>query len=251
MKKVLISIFVFVLVLFSIPSVFGKSFGWGFKRNNQNIPPDVGPYAAIIEDTSSYYIGDPNEKTIYLTFDAGYDNGVLPKILDVLNEKEVKATVFVTGDFLKREKELTIRMAMEGHIVANHSWSHKNITTLSFNELESELRKVEAEFFDLTNQKMYKFFRPPAGEFNKESLKNVQKLGYKTFFWSIAYRDWETNNQRGSELAYNSIIDNLHPGAIVLLHTVSKDNLEALPKVIDTIREKGYTIQNLDYLIKK
>src|SRR5690554_8233653 len=118
------------MVLMSIPSTL--AYGWGFKRNSTNVVPDIGKYANEIEGTSSYYVGNPDEKIVYLTFDAGYDNGVLGKILDVLNEKDVKSTIFVTGDFLVREQELTLRMAYEGHTVGNHTWKHKNITKLTF-----------------------------------------------------------------------------------------------------------------------
>lgn len=250
MKKIFISIFVFVVVFLSVPLASAQSFGWGFKKNSNHTQPEIGKYAGEIEGTSSYYVGNPDEKIVYLTFDAGYDNGVLGKILDVLNDKGVKSTVFVTGDFIIREHELTLRMAYEGHTVGNHTWKHKNITKLSFEELSKEIHKVEDAYFRLTKQRMIKYFRPPSGQFNKEALKNVEKLGYNTFFWSLAYKDWETNNQRGAEAAYNSVMDNLHPGAIILMHTVSRDNLDALPRIIDGIRENGYTIKNLDYLIK-
>lgn len=248
MKKIFITIFVFVMVLLSIPSTF--AYGWGFKRNNNNVPPEIGKYASEIEGTSSYYVGDPDEKVVYLTFDAGYDNGVLGKILDVLNEKNVKSTVFVTGDFIVKEKELTFRMAYEGHTVGNHTWKHKNITKLSYEELAQEIKKVEDAYYELTNLQMTKYFRPPAGEFNKEALMNVEKLGYQTFFWSLAYKDWETRNQRGADVAYEQVMNNLHNGAIILMHSVSISNLEALPKIIDGIRNAGYEIKNLDYLIK-
>lgn len=237
-------------MIISIPLVSAKSYGWGFKRNNRNKTPDIGKYALEIEGTSSYYIGSENEKVIYLTFDAGYDNGVLPEILDVLANKNVKSTFFVTGDFITRESELLLRIDYEGHIVGNHTWSHKYITKLSFDELKDEIQKVENAYTSLTSKKMVKLFRPPAGEFNQQSLINVKKLGYSTIFWSLAYKDWETNNQRGGDYAYRSVMDNLHNGAIILMHTVSKDNLVALPKIIDDIRNEGYIIKNLDYLLK-
>jgi peptidoglycan-N-acetylmuramic acid deacetylase len=236
------------MVLISIPDVF--AYGWGFKRNSEHLQPEVGKYSLEIEGTSSYYVGNPNERIVYLTFDAGYDNGILGRILDVLNEKDVKCTIFVTGDFLVKEHELVLRMAHEGHIVGNHTWKHKNITKLSKEELENELKKVEDYYFQITNQPMRKFFRPPAGEFDKQSLQNVQSLGYTTFFWSLAYKDWEVNNQRGAIATYNSVMDNLHNGAIILMHSVSLCNLEALPRIIDGIRDEGYEIKNLDYLIK-
>jgi len=249
MKKIL-TIFVFILSLISIPGVFANSYGWGFRKNKDHLPPDIGIYHEEIKDTNTYYIGNPEEKVIYLTFDAGYDNGTLGKILDILKEKNVKATFFVTGDFLEKEKDLTLRMAYEGHIVANHSDNHKDITKLSDSELKEELEKVEEKYFLITGQKMTKFFRPPAGRFNKESLLKVANLGYTTFFWSIAYKDWLVKDQRGADHSYTQVMENLHNGAIILMHTVSSDNLEALPKIIDGIRNAGYEIKNLDYLVQ-
>jgi len=250
LKKFLIFLYVFSLVLIGIPLVGAKSYGWGFKKNNNNETPDIGMYANVIEGTSSYYVGDTDKKTIYLTFDAGYDNGVLPGILDVLMEKEVKCTFFVTGDFLTRESELLQRIVNENHIIGNHTWSHKNITSLDFEEMSEEFEKMEEAYTRLTQKQMDKIFRPPSGDFNKESLLNVQKLGYSTIFWSLAFVDWETDKQHGGDYAYKNIIDNLHNGAIILMHTVSKDNLEALPNIIDEIRNQGYTIENIDFLLK-
>lgn len=250
MNKFLKKLFVFILLFFiTYPTLNASEYGWGFKRNNEHKTPDIGKYAKIIEGTSSYYVGPTNQKVVYLTFDAGYDNGVMGKILDVLKEKNVKATFFITGDFVVREQELVKRLANEGHIVANHSWSHRYITRLNDEELKEDLEKVEIEYEKLTNKPMTKFFRPPAGVFNRESLLKVQKWGYITFFWSLAYKDWDTGNQRGGDFAYKSVMDNLHNGAIILMHTVSTDNLNALPRIIDDIRKQGYVIGNLDELI--
>ena len=237
MKKFLLVI-VFMLGFIVLPTLSASSYGWGFKRNTDHRTPDVGPYAQEIEGTSSYYVGPTDEKIVFLTFDAGYDNGVLPKILEVLAEKDVKSTFFVTGDFIERESSLVLDIVFQGHLVGNHTWSHKDITKLSDAELKSELEKVEEAYYKLTMQPLPKLFRPPSGQFNKESLLKVQKLGYLTFFWSLAYKDWETNHQKGEEHAYRSVIDNLHNGAIILLHTVSEDNLKALPRIIDGIRKK-------------
>lgn len=249
MKKFLLVI-VFVLGLIVLPTLSAASYGWGFKRNPDHRTPDVGPYAQEIEGTSSYYVGPTDEKVVFLTFDAGYDNGVLPKILEVLADKKVKSTFFVTGDFIERESDLVMQIVYQGHLLGNHTWSHKDITKLSDSELESELKKVEDAYFQLTLRPLPKLFRPPSGQFNRESLLKVQKLGYKTFFWSLAYKDWKTNEQKGEDYAYRSVMDNLHNGAIILLHTVSEDNCKALPKIIDGIRAEGYTIKNLDYFLK-
>lgn len=244
-KKMLIFLSVFV-IMFLIVMPSAKAYGWGLSKNDRHETPNVGFYKNEIEGTDSYFVGDVNQKEIYLTFDAGYDNGVLSKILDILKEKEVKSTFFVTGDFLTRQSELTKRIVEEGHIIGNHTANHKNITKISYEKLQDELETVENMYYEITGQKMIKFFRPPEGEFTKEALLNVKSLGYKTFFWSIAYKDWETNNQHGGDYGYKAIMNNVHNGAIILMHTVSKDNLECLPRVIDELRAQGYTIKNLD-----
>ena len=220
--------------------------GWGFRKNPNHLPPDIGRYSETIKDTNSYFIGD--EKNIYLTFDAGYDNGNLEGILDVLKDKKVQATFFVTGDFVNRFSDLTKRMVEEGHIVANHSYSHRTINSLSKEELSSDLKKLEDDFEKVTGEKMVKVFRPPKGEFDRNSLMSLKELGYKTVFWSIAYEDWSKEHQKGKDYSYNSVINNLHPGAIILMHTVSTSNKEALPDIIDEIRNQGYEFSDVTKL---
>ena len=222
MKKIFSVICVFIfLFLISNPKTF--AYGWGFSKNDRHETPEIGIYKNEIEGTNSYYLGDETKKEVYLTFDAGYDNGVLSGILDILKEKNE-----------------------EGYIIGNHTWGHKNITKISYEKLKEEIEKIEDEYYKITGKEMIKFFRPPEGEFTKAALENVSSLGYKTFFWSIAYKDWETNNQRGGDYGYNAIMNNIHNGAIILMHTVSKDNLECLPRVIDDLRNDEYLIKNLD-----
>lgn len=248
MKKILIIVSLFIFV--SIPSLSAKSYGWGYKKNNQHIQPEIGVYEDIIADTNTYYVGDANEKAVYLTFDAGYDNGNLIKILNILDEKKVNATFFITGDFVSRFSELTIELALRNQNVGNHTWSHKNITTLSKNEIKQELEKVENKYYSLTGKEIDHFFRPPAGCFNNESLNTIKELGYSTILWSVAYVDWKTDAQNGVENSINSVLNNLHNGAIILLHTVSSDNVNALPIIIDKIREEGYAIKPIQNILK-
>lgn len=247
MRKILFSVFILLLLILK-PSVSAKSYGWGFNRNDQNIQPDIGKYADEIKGTGSYYVGDPDKKVIYLTFDAGYDNGNLQIILNVLKEKDVKSTFFLTGDFLEREKELLDQMVNDGHLVGNHTWGHKDISKLSQSQLEEQLKLFEDKYYELYNEYPSKLFRPPAGQFDNLSLMRVKELGYNTIFWSIAFKDWLDDN-RGEDYAYNNVVNNLHNGAIVLLHTVSRDNALALGKIIDKIHEDGYEIRNLDSLV--
>lgn len=241
MRKILI---LTLLTIFNVP-IISKTYGWGFKRNNNHEQPEIGAYEEEIKDTNTYYVGKNDKKIVYLTFDAGYDNGNLIKILDTLDEKDVVGTFFLTGDFLTRFSDLTKEIALRNHIVGNHTWNHKNITKLSNDKLVEEVRSVEEKYFELTGKEMDKFFRPPAGNFNHESLVKIKNLGYSTILWSIAYVDWKTNEQNGIENSVNSVINNLHNGAIILLHTVSEDNSKALPIIIDKIREEGYSIEPL------
>ena len=205
--------------------------------------PEIGRYQAIIEGTSSYYVGDTTKKEVYLTFDAGYDNGEMPKILDTLNTKKVRATFFITGDFVNRFPELCLRLAF-----GNHSYGHRLIPGISAGDLHNEIDKLADKYYRLTGRAMSPYFRPPAGEFDRASLLKVQAMGLKTVFWSIAFRDWLTNEQKGSQHSYDSVIDNLHNGAIILLHTVSQSNSDALGKIIDEIRNQGYVFKTVEEL---
>lgn len=242
MKKVLI----FFLSLLIFVGINVNAYGFGYRKNTLHESPDVGIYKEIIDGTDSYYVGNESEKTIYLTFDAGYDNGNLIKILDILDEKNVKSTFFVTGDFLERNSDLAKEVVIRGHIIGNHTYHHKNITKLSADEISQEVKLLEDKYEELTSQKMVKVFRPPEGEFNKDSLMTIKNLGYKTFFWSIAYDDWNTDEQKGENYGYTKVMDNLHNGAIILLHTVSSDNVKILPRIIDDAVSEGYVFKNLD-----
>lgn len=232
-------------IFFTSTYITSNASGWGFRKNKNHQVPEIGKYQEEIDGTNSFYVG-PDEKSVYLTFDAGYDNDNLPKILDTLQEKNVKASFFITGDFVKRFSSLTKRIVDEGHLVCNHSYAHKNIMTLSLSDLEKDLTKLEDEFYLLTGTKMAKYFRPPEGLFNRTSLLNVKSLGFKTIFWSIAYVDWNQNEQKGVDYCVKTIMDNLHNGAIILMHSVSRSNQEALPIVIDKITQEGYTFKTVD-----
>ena len=249
-NKIYKRLIVMFLLFFMLLGLNVNAYGFGFKKNGEHEQPDIGKYQQEIEGTNSYYVGNNEEKTLYLTFDAGYDNGNLSKILDILKEKDVKATFFVTGDFITREKVLLQRIVSEGHIVGNHTYHHKNITKLDSAKIKEEIFLLNNAYKEVIGTDMPMYFRPPEGEFNKESLLIVKSLGYSTFFWSVAYDDWNTKQQKGVEYAYNKIMDNLHNGAIILLHTVSSDNANVLGKVIDDSRSLGYTFNNLDQFKK-
>lgn len=223
---------------------------WWFKRNKNNTPPSA-QYDIAIGKYDAYYLGETQKKTIYLTFDEGYENGYSEKILNVLKEYDVKAAFFVTKSYIRDNPELIKRMVAEGHIVGNHSVTHPDMTKLTAEQIATEINDCSAYFKEVTGQEMPHFFRPPEGVYSIHSLEQTQALGYKTIFWSFAYGDWDVNNQPGKEAAYNMVMENYHNGSIMLLHAVSQSNTEALPDIINSLREKGYTFMTLNDLPEK
>lgn len=217
---------------------------WWFRRNDTKTPPTAQNDICIF-DYNAYYLGDTSQKVIYLTFDEGYENGYTAQILDILKANDVQAAFFVTVPYIEQEPELIKRMVEEGHVVGNHSDTHPNMSTLSEADMAAEINNCNAAFEALTGRPIDPFFRPPAGEYSIRSLTQTQALGYKTIFWSLAYQDWDVNNQPGKDAAYHSAVDYVHNGAIVLLHAVSQSNTEALDEVLKTLKAEGYEFKSL------
>lgn len=223
-----------------------KLYRWGIVRNKNNQPPN--PSAGlkdVLEKHGGKYLGDTSKKTIYLTLDEGYENGYTPAILDTLKQKNVKACFFITGPYLAKHMNLVERMVNEGHTVGNHTVNHPSLPTVSSERIEKELIELDRVFYEKFGKNM-RFLRPPKGEFNERSLEVAKRLGYTTVMWSFAYDDWNVNKQRGADYAYNMVINNLHNGAILLLHAVSKDNTDALGRIIDKARELGYEFESIE-----
>lgn len=228
-----------------------KAYHFGFKRSVGGQLPSIQEegFAHILDQNEALFIGNTSEKVLYLTFDNGYENGFTAPILDTLREKKVPAAFFVTGHYVKDQPELIKRMVDEGHIVGNHSWSHPDMTTMSNDQIRQELARVKDGVAAISSQKSMHYLRPPRGIFNDRVLAVSREEGYTSVFWSLAYKDWEVNNQKGADYAYQQIMKQLHPGSIMLIHSVSSDNAAALPRVIDDARSKGYEFESLDMLM--
>lgn len=241
-----------LLCVISPISAWGQPgvYHFGFKKSVEGRLPSIDEegFKNIVTKHGALFLGNTSQKELYLTFDNGYENGFTPRILDVLKEKQVPAAFFVTGHYVKEQPELIKRMAAEGHIVGNHSWSHPDMSQLSQDSIKTELEKVKAQVEILTGQKEMKYLRPPRGIFSEHVLAASKQLGYTNVFWSVAYKDWDVNAQRGSQYAYSEVVKQLHPGAIILLHSVSRDNTEALGRIVDEARRQGYEFKSLDQL---
>ncbi|MYL71557.1 delta-lactam-biosynthetic de-N-acetylase [Halobacillus litoralis] len=241
---------VLVLVLLILPNQTLAE-GWGFSKKKDGSVPDVGRYGPMIEKYDGFYVDPSGDPIVYLTFDNGYEQGYTGQVLDVLKDKGVPATFFVTGHYIESAPDLLKRMAKEGHLIGNHSWSHPDFTKVSKGKMKQELERVDEAVKELTDQEVMTFVRPPRGTFNEETLGWAKEFGYTHAFWSLAFVDWETDKQQGWEYAYRSVIDQIHPGAVILLHTVSQDNAEALAQLIDELRKRGYSFGSLNDLMIK
>ena len=226
-----------------------KSSGWGFKKIKDSEPDIPGKIIEMFRKYNTFYIDDKREKTLYLTFDEGYENGYTAQILDVLKKYNIPAAFFITGPYLERESELVKRMVNEGHIVGNHTVHHPNLPKLtSAKKMAEELCSLNEQFVSHFGFSM-RYMRPPEGEYSERLLAVANTLGYKTVFWSFAYRDWDPSAQKGSSYAFEQVTPYLHNGAILLLHAVSKDNADALENIIQFALNSGYKFKSINEIV--
>lgn len=234
----------------SMDSVMEFSEGnWGLSFQEEGKPPVANATAEELKKYDAYYANITEEKVLYLTFDAGFENGNTPAILDALKKHNVPATFFVVGTYITSNEDLIKRMLSEGHTVGNHTYHHPDMSQIAAKEaFEKELKDVETAYKEITGQEMKKFYRPPQGKYSESNLQMAKELGYKTFFWSLAYVDWYENDQPTKEEAFDKLLGRIHPGAIVLLHSTSKTNADILDELLTRWEEMGYTFQSLDQL---
>lgn len=228
---------------------------WYTKRSVNHQPPPLDGNLHIIEKYNAYYL-DKNapvtDKVIYLTFDAGYENGNIEKILDILKEHKTPAAFFILSQVLKQNTDLILRMINEGHMVANHTVKHRDMSKITEKtEFAKELSALEDQYRKNTGFEMPKIYRPPEGIFSELNLIHATELGYATVFWSIAYADWDNNNQPEPEASKKKLLDNTHNGAVILLHPTSATNVMILGSLLDEWASNGYRFGTLNELIKR
>ncbi len=257
-KSVAIALTVILLFVFSISALgAGESKSWYCVRNKNHLQPIVGEDISFVENYGGYYIDhahgdDCEERVIYLTFDAGYENGNVSQILDTLKEKQVPAAFFILENLVVKNTDLVKRMADEGHLVCNHTSLHHDMSTKhTLEDFSAELTSLESIYREYTGRELNKYFRPPEGRFNEDTVNFAQQMGYSTIFWSFAYEDWDNSSQMTQEAARKKILDNLHNGEIMLLHPTSKTNAAILGDIIDECRAQGYRFATLDELTAK
>lgn len=226
-----------------------ESSSWGLSFQEEGKTPIGNATIEELKKYNAYYAQDTQEKIIYLTFDAGYENGNTPAILDALKKHQAKATFFVVGNFIADCPELIKRMVSEGHTVGNHTLTHPNMSKIStLTSFSEELSGVEELYESLIGSPMEKIYRPPQGVYSTENLSMAKNLGYSTFFWSLAYVDWYEDSQPTKDEAFEKLLGRIHPGAIVLLHSTSSTNAQILDELLTKWEDMGYQFGSLKNL---
>lgn len=219
---------------------------WGLSFPTPGQPPVGNASSEELEALSARYLGDVSQPVIYLTFDAGFENGNTAAILDALKKHNAPATFFLVGNYLETAPDLVRRMVAEGHTVGNHTLSHPDMSQISDPAaFQKELEGVEELYQEITGQEMSKLYRPPQGKFSIENLKQAQALGYTTCFWSLAYVDWYSDNQPTKEQAFDKLLPRIHNGAIVLLHSTSETNAQIMDELLTKWEQAGYRFGKL------
>ena len=226
----------------------GAEGNWGLSFQEEGQPPVANATFEELAKYDAFYAEDTKEKVLYLTFDCGFENGNTPPILDALKKHNAKATFFVVGNYVSTSPDLVKRMVQEGHIVGNHSYHHPDMSQMNKEEFLKELDELETLYEQTIGSPMTKYYRPPQGKYSENNLQIAKELGYKTFFWSLAYVDWNQDSQPSHEEAFDKLLKRVHPGAIVLLHNTSKTNGEIIDKLLTKWEEMGYTFKALNEL---
>lgn len=223
---------------------------WGLGFGAQGSKPTGNATVDEMKKYNAYYMAEGDEPKLYLTFDCGYENGNTEAILDALKKHNAPGTFFVVGHYLESAPEIVKRMVEEGHAVGNHTYHHPDMSTVSDPDaFRKEMDDVRSLYQEVTGQEMSMYYRPPQGKYNADNLKMAQELGYATFFWSLAYVDWNVDNQPSHQEALSKLTSRVHPGAIVLLHNTSKTNGEILDELLSKWEEMGYTFGKLEELV--
>ena len=245
MKK----LFVFLLTVCLLTSAVQARGGsnWYFLPTKDSSRPSLPPHDIEAPGEGAILLG-PDERRVYLTFDAGYVNENVLRITEVLEREQVPATFFILRQVVKENSDLIARWKQAGMLVGNHTLTHANCARLTREELKREMTSLADLYRETTGIEMDKFFRPPEGSYTRETVETALSLGYRTVFWSVAYADWDNDRQKDPSSALSLVLSRTHNGAVVLLHPTSATNAAILEDYIKTLKSEGYTFGSLEEL---
>jgi len=190
------------------------------------------------------YNGNEKSNKIYLTFDDGYSQRNTLLILDTLERYDIPATFFIEGQFMQ-ENRVAVKRIAEEQILANHTMCHCDITKLTNDEFISDIKEFEELAYSITGKEITKFFRPPMGYINEEKEKLLYDMGYMIFMWNVKIYDYVHNDDKGVDYVVNNIVKRVKNGSIILMHTLTDSNANALPIVIERLIGLGYEFSSL------
>lgn len=252
MKRIFIFLLLLSILVVPISAKNENIYSWYCVRNKTHTQPILDSDMKFIEEYNGYYVdkkyNNSNDKVLYLTFDFGYENGNVEKIVDIMKQEDVVGSFFILDNVIYKNTDLINKIADNGNLICNHTAKHVDITKLSLDELKEELNSLEYLYKEKTGREMLKYFRPPEGKFTLNNMIDLKKLGYKTVFWSFAYEDWDNNKQMPPEKAKEKILSNVHNGAIILLHPTSATNALILSDIIKELKVEGYEFKTLGNL---
>lgn len=214
---------------------------WGLSFRTEGVAPIGTASENQLRRLDAAYLGDTTHKVLYLTFDAGYENGYTGQILDTLKKHNAPAVFFLVGNYIEKNADLVRRMVSEGHTIGNHTMHHPDMSKIGdMDSFRKELEDLASLYEEVTGQPLEKYYRPPQGVYSESNLKMAQELGYKTVFWSLAYVDWNNDAQPTKEQAFAKLLPRIHNGAVILLHATSQTNSLILDELLTKLEEEGY-----------
>jgi peptidoglycan-N-acetylglucosamine deacetylase len=187
----------------------------------------------------------PQRPWIALTFDDGPHADKTERLLAVLKEAKVPATFFVVGKMADRYPQIMRQIAEDGHELANHTYSHPNLSKLSDSQVLKELKQTREVVRKLTGQDAY-LFRPPGGDFSRRIVKLTSKAGYKMVLWSVLVHDVDGAKPK---VMRQRVLRHAEDGAIVLMHSGMTNTIEMLPQTIADLRQRGYHFVTISTLM--
>jgi polysaccharide deacetylase family sporulation protein PdaB len=194
------------------------------------------------------YSVDLEDKLVSITFDCAWGADDIPGILDILKSRNVKASFFMVGQWAEKYPDKVKMIALDGHDLANHSYSHLRMGSLNKSKITEEIEKCGDVIENLSGKKP-DLFRAPYGDYNKIVLEAAEELGYYTIQWNVDSLDWK------KEMSRNDIIDRVlkltNPGSIILFHNDTRYTAELLPEIIDSLRAMGYDFLPVSEMIIK
>jgi peptidoglycan/xylan/chitin deacetylase (PgdA/CDA1 family) len=209
--------------------------------------PEASPEAAnAASKPATWFSVNVDGPYIAMTFDDGPSPETTPRLLDILKQRNIKATFFMIGQNAERNPTIVKRILAEGHEIGNHSWTHPQLSKLSDDRVTEEINKTQNAIKDASGYTPV-LIRPPYGAITARQKEWIEKqFGLSVIIWSVDPFDWK---RPGASVIEQRILAGARPGAIVLSHDIHKQTVDAMPATLDALAEKGFKFVTVSQLI--